>query len=449
MPRPKKKPEIPPKLKAELDAMIAAIKYISTGWVKSGDSYVRSGENGQDSEWKNISEDVRALLCIDLLKVFSDAAIRTQYGRKALELLREVQDRPKVETQKLLDFYHEIEAAESRKQGFEETMDLGLEVEEPPEQATPTELLPRVVTESIAKITREAGNIPTNGDARDFSVDHERKIRVTVALTIPEEKDIPKGITLMRGRENWILTDTDLMIQDAIGSMNENGKKNWTLNDLSVMMGGTRQLSPKRRAELENMVETQRVVKFYLNWKDQLKDLKKHEKDPDRLAVLKKVVSIVDDEYLLSLQKREVTLKNGEKVIMYRTLTAPPIHEYSKHIGQVKDVPIAALNIPGVNSTSENDVIIRHLHFMVAIADQKKKPQNMLLETILERLQKKDCVRSERTKIIERITKCLEHFAGIKFIKGFETMQGARGKFTGWTIYPANKNVHALPTGRK
>jgi len=450
MPRPKKKPEIPPKLKAELDAMIAAIKYISTGWVKMGDSYVRSGEDGQGSEWKNISEDVRALLCIDLLKVFSDAAIRTQYGRKALELLREVQDRPKVETQKLLDFYHEIEAAESRKQGFEETMDLGLEVEEPPEQATPTELLPRVVTESIAKITREAGYIPTNGDARDFSVDPAQKIRITVALTVPGENDLPKGVTLKKGRENWKLTDRGLMIQDAIGSMFYHGKRNFTLNDLSVMMGGTRILTKKRRAELENEVDIQRNVDGYIDWTNQLNDMKQKAKgNPKRLNELNKCKAIYMDDKILSLTKGVIKLSNGEKIVTYHINAAPIIHAYSRQTGQIMDVPIAALNIPGVNSTAENDVIIRHLHFMVAMANRYKKPQNVLLDTILERLQKKDCIRCERTKIIERITKCFEHFAGIKFIKSFETIQGARGKLEGWTIYPANKNVHALSTGKK
>lgn len=434
-------------MKLELDAMIAAIKAISRGWEKQGDTYIRSGdENGNG--WDVFSEDLRAIFCIDLLKSFSDAAIKTQYGRKALELLREIQDRPKIETEKLLAFYHEIEAAEARKQGYDETLDLGLIVEETPEQAE-LEVLPRVVTESIAKITREAGNIPTNGDAREFSVDPARKVRISVALTLPEERDIPEGIVIKRGREHWKLTDTDLMIQDAVGSMTTAGKLNWTLNDLSEMMGGTRQLSPKRRAELENMVEVQRVARVYVDWKNQLKDLKKHLKDPDRLAVLKKVSSIVDDENLLSLTKREVTLQNGQKVIMYHTLAMPPIHGYSRNTGQIMDVPIAALNIPGVNSTAENDVIIRHLHFMVAMANRYKTPQNVLLETILERLQKKDCVRSERTKIIERITKCLEHFAGIDFIKRFETMQGARGKFTGWTIHPIKKNVHALTTGKK
>ena len=455
---PKKKIKITPKLKAEMEAMAAAVKYLSTGWVKVGNEYRKSGVPDEPGEnWTVLSEDIRALFCINILGVFSDAAIRTQYGRKALELLREIQGMYKtgevstrgVETEKLTDFYHEIEAAESRRQGYDETLDLGLEVEETPEQVQVAELLPRVVTESITKITREAGNIPTNGDARDFSVDPERKIRVTVALTLPEDKDIPEGITLKRGRENWKLTDTDLMIQDAIGSMYANGKTNWTLNDLSVMMGGTRQLSPKRRAELENKVDIQRIVKFYLDWKDQLKDLKKHEKNPDRLAVLKKVVSIVDDDYLLSLQKREVTLKNGEKVIMYHTNAFPPINAYSRHTGQIMDVPIAALNIPGVNSTSENDVIIRHLHFMVAMANRYKKPQNVLLDTILERLEKKDCTRMERGRVAERVTKCLEHFAGIKFIKSFETIQGMRGKLDGWTIHSANKDVHALPTGRK
>jgi hypothetical protein len=210
-----------------------------------------------------------------------------------------------------------------------------------------------------------------------------------------------------------------------------------------------------------------------LNWKNQLRDLKKHlkDKDPDRYAILKKVSSIVDDEYLLSLTKREVTLQNGQKVIMYHTLAFPPVNEYSWNAGQIKDVPIAALSIPGVNLTAENDTIVRHLHFIVAIADRKKKPQNAYLETILERLtpvhedaepskdgeqdgkktaekaadqdeqdgEKKGFSRMERARIAERVTKCLEHFTEINFIKKYEPIQGARGKVTGWTIYPTKK----------
>ena len=451
MPRPKKKPEIPPKLKAELDAMIAAIKYISTGWVKSGDDcYVRSGENGQGAGWDVLSEDLRALFCVDLLKAFSDAAIRTQYGRKALELLREVQDRPKVETQKLLDFYHEIEAAESRKQGYDETLDLGLEVEESPKQAAPIELLPRVVTESIAKITREAEYIPTNGDAREFSVDPARKTFITAALTVTEGNELPEGVTLKKGRTPWKLTDRGLMVQDAVGTMFYHGKLDFTLNDLSVMMGGGRDMTKKRRAELKAELETQRNVDGYIDWTNQLNDMKKKAKgNPKRLNELNKCKAVYVDDKIMPVAKGVFKLTNGEEVEVYHIHAAPMIHAYSRQTGQIMDVPIAALNIPGVNSTAENDVIIRHLHFMVSIANRFHSPQNVLLDTILERIRKKGCSNKERGRIAERVTKCLEHFAGIKFIRKFEPIQGARGKLEGWTIYPANKNVHALPTGKK
>ena len=457
----KKKIKITPKLKAELEAMAIAVKVLSTGWVKgAGDGeYRKTGvPDAVGESWKVLSEDVRALLCIDILGAFSDAAIRTQYGRKALELLREIQGMYKtgevstrgVETEKLTDFYHEIEAAESRKQGFEETMDLGLEVEEPPKQAAPIELLPRVVTESIAKITREAEYIPTNGEAREFSVDPARKICITAALTVTEGNDLPDGITLKKGRTPWKLTDRGLMVQDAVGTMFYHGKLDFTLNDLSVMMGGGRDMTKKRRAELKAELETQRNVDGYIDWTNQLNDMKKKAKgNPKRLSELNKCKAIYLDDKIMPVAKGVFKLTNGEEVEVYHIHAAPMIHAYSRQTGQIMDVPIAALNVPGVNSTAENDVIIRHLHFMVSIANRFHAPQNVLLDTILERTHKKGCSNKERGRIAERITRCLEHFAGIKFIRKFEPIQGTRGKLEGWTIYPANKNVHALPTGKK
>ena len=468
---PRKTPKITPKLKSELDAMIAAIRFMSKGWERRGDSYIRTGDaNG--NEWGTIPDDLRALMCVDLLKDFSDAAIKTQYGQKALAVLREIQERPQVETQKLYDFFHEIEAAEARKQGYEETLDLGLVVDEP-EAPAPLETLPQVITESIAKITSEAGYIPIDGSASEFSIDNRQTVTITASFTVPEEMRITKS------GKPWKMTDTGLMIQDAIGSMYMAGKKDWTLNDLSVMMGGTRRLTAKRRAELEAEIEVQRNADYFLDWTNQLNDMKKNaRKDPERLKDLNKYKAIFMDDKVLSVKKGTVKLNNGKangkEVVIYHTNAEPGIFEYSRYTGQIMNVPVAALNVPGVNSGVENDTLMRHLHLMVAIANRYKTPQNILVETILEKLypmnektneagektneagektneagEKKVVSRMERARVIGRVTRCLEHYAKIKFIRKFSTIQGARGTVAGWTITPAKKTVHALKKGMK
>lgn len=433
---PKKAPKITPKLKSELTSMVDAIRLLSCGWVKQEDGYRRSGVEGEGESWDVFTDDIRALMCVNLLKSFSDAAIKTQYGQKALAILRDIQGRPQIETQKLYDFFHEIEAAEARKQGYEQTRDLGLVFDdaEPPE---PRETLPSVITESITKLaTSEAGYIPINGDARQFSVDNAQTVTVTAALTVPEE------MRLTKDGKPWKLSATGLMIQDAIGSMMYKPGKpklDWTLNELNELLGGTRRLTPKRRAELENEIEIQRNTDYYIDWTNQLNDMRKtarKRKDKKTLKHLEKCKAIFMDDKLLSVKKGVIKLKNGEEVVIYHTNAEPGIFEYSRHTGQRMNIPVAALNVPGLKAGGENDALTRHLHLMIAIARNFRKPQNIKLDTLLERLEKVDCFREERARIIERVTKCLEHYAEIKFIRKFTPIHGARGKLTGWTITP-------------
>ena len=100
------------------------------------------------------------------------------------------------------------------------------------------------------------------------------------------------------------------------------------------------------------------------------------------------------------------------------------------------DIPVAALNVPGLKAGGENDVLTRYLHRTIAIAKFYKRPQNIKIETVLERLEKVDCFRTERARIIERVTRCLEHYTETKLIRKFTPIHGDRGKVTGWTITP-------------
>lgn len=374
---------------------------------------------------------------INLLKDFGDDAVREQYGQGVLDLLREIQAQPpdRIEDEKLLAFYDTLKKAEEHIRIMGETPDLPLNLP----KVKPA--LPNYVMQSISRITKESKNIPTNGDAHEFSVDRDKKIMVRASLTLPEK--VEKNIRFSNG---WKLDDFGLSIQDAIATLEEYGTKKkvkidgveyncFTENEISILLGATDNPRGNIKQNIRDEIRTQMQTMCYVDWSEQLEDMKRHaQKNPELLKKLNDIKNPSEEAILLPLRKQRIKVK-GNELIQYVIMRLPYIPEYSKRAGEQRLLmPVNALNVPGLNFTIENNSIMRYLARYVAISRHKKAPQNIHLETVLKHIEKENIPSRHKTRIIERVNKILENYKNTKFIKDFDLILGEKGNITGWTI---------------
>lgn len=374
---------------------------------------------------------------INLLKDFGDDAVREQYGQGVLDLLREIQSTPpdRLEDEKLLAFYDTLKRAEEHIRIMGETPDLPLNLP----KVKPA--LPSHVMQSISRITKESRNIPTNGDAHEFSVDGDKKIMVRASLTLPGK--IENNIRFSNG---WKLDDFGLSIQDAIATLEESGTRKkakidgieyncFTLNEIAILLGATDNPRGNVKQDIEEEIDIQRNTMCGIDWSEQLEDMKRHaQKNPEKLKELNDIENPTEEDILLPIRKRMVNIK-GKKVVQYIIKGMPYISEYSKIAGEQRiAVPINALSVPGLNFTIENNSLMRYLVRYVAISRHEKTPQNIRLETVLKHIEKENIPSRHKTRIIERINKILENYKNTKFIKDFDLILGEKGNITGWTI---------------
>lgn len=378
---------------------------------------------------------------INLLKDYGDEAVREQYGQGVLLLLREIQATPpeRIEDEKYLAFYDALKSAEEHMRIMGETPDLPLDLP----KAKPA--LPSGVMQTIAKITSEPNNIPTNGTSYQFSVDKEKKVMIRAGLKFPEEyiKEMKEhGIEI----KYWKLSDFGLSIQDAVASMLEfgterketiNGKEYncFTESDLAILLGATGNTRGNIRQDIRREIETQTMAKGFIDWTEQLEDLKKHaQKNPERLKKLNEIESASEIADLLPLRIRKVKVK-GHELSLYIITGMPLIAEYAKRAGEQRIfIPLSTLNVPGLNFTKENNSLMRYLVRYVAVSRHKKAPQNIRLETVLKRIGQESSPSRDKARIIDRVNRILENFKNTQFIKNFDLILGEKGNITGWTI---------------
>ena len=374
---------------------------------------------------------------INLLKDYGDEAVREQYGQGVLDLLREIQATPpdRIKDEKLLAFYDTLKSAEEHIRIMGETPDLPLNLP----KVKPA--LPNHVMQSISRITKESKNIPTNGNARAFSVDRDNKIEVRAALTLP--KKAPENIRFSNG---WKLDDFGLSIQDAIATLEEYGTKKkvkidgkeyncFTENEIAILLGATGDTHGNIKQNIREEIRTQMQTMCYVDWSEQLEDMKRHaQKNPELLKKLNDIKDPSEEAILLPLRKQMIKVK-GNELIQYVIMRLPYIPEYSKRAGEQRILmPLNALSVPGLNFTIENHSIIRYLARYVAISRHEKAPQNIRLETVLKHIEKENAPSRDKKRIAERINKILENYKNTEFIKDFSLILGERGNTTGWTI---------------
>ena len=422
--------------------MAKAIQALNTGYSPHGGAYRHDG--GPLKAEDILSAEVRAFMAINILKTFSDAAIRTYYGSRALELMYQIEnafhpqnipglDAPgesaQFENPEIFkDFLDEIKKADDRRAALDETPDLPLDIEPPP----PLTRRERVSFQSISKLARYPDYIPINQPNPlevVVSPGNKKEVCITAELTIPDGVEI---------ETNWELRRDHILIMDAFGTLWKNNHTKITLNDLSEKLFGTRQVSPSIREYLAREVETLGNIKCTIDCTAQLEEIKKRAKNnPELKSELKNAKKLFFRDRLLDVVDYRIEMQNGEIVNGYLLKSEPPTFAYSRQVREVITIPINALNAPGVKSSPESLRLRGDLIYRVAIANRFNKPQNILIDNLP--MITPDLARMQRKRIAERAEAFLKHWENIGYIRKVTPMPREGGRLVGWTVYPREK----------
>ena len=437
------KVEIPEKVQMELKALADAVRLLSSGWKQDGNTFVR--EPSQDPagmDWEKIAPDVRALFCINLLKSFSDAAIRTQYGQKALAILREVQDQTRIETQRLLDFLAEIEQNQisTAEEGNAE-----IEEDSPPLELNGNTIIPRIEMKPYHGIERL--KISTSKPAQKIRLaksDPESNVLLPVEVLQKKKPvmvsvDIPDEMLKVSHR----ITHYERAVEDALGTLWANQKDPLkqppvvTDRTVFLVMNG---LPPDAEVNKESLLK-------------EAFSFEKGKNGEIKTWTLKGPI----------VQTDEVTAtfaSNGKKAKAW-TLTgrAPLFFLCSSLLKQVRTIPSACMNVKYIDDAGEertrqntpNFIAMKHyLATQVKRIERKDEDdiKRILLKSLIEEIEElnpakrannpRPMTRADKKRIVEDVSVILEHFKRTRFIEGYKVKKEGN-EITGFDIEPRKK----------
>ena len=468
------KVEIPEKVQMELKALADAVRLLSSGWKQNENTFVR--EPSQDPagmDWEKISPDVRALFCINLLKSFSDAAIKTQYGQKALAILREVQDQTQIETQRLLDFLAEIE----RNQISTEEGQAEIEEDSPPLELNGNTIIPRIEMKPYHGIERL--KISTSKPAQKIRLaksDPESNVLLPVEVLQKKKPvmvsvDIPDEMLKVSHR----ITHYERAVEDALGTLWANQKDPLkqppvvTDRTVFLVMNG---LPPDAEVNKESLEKVHNAI-------DRLSRIRGEIIFPQEIAEAFKFSPELKEAFSFEkgkngeiktwtlkgpiVQTDEVTAtfaSNGKKAKAW-TLTgrAPLFFLCSSLLKQVRTIPSACMNVKYIDDAGEertrqntpNFIAMKHyLATQVKRIERKDEDdiKRILLKSLIEEIEElnpakrannpRPMTRADKKRIVEDVAVILEHFKRTHFIEGYKVKKEGN-EITGFDIEPRKK----------
>lgn len=449
-------PEEPPKygqtvitdkLQMELKALADAVRLLSSGWKQDGNTFVREpSKDPVGMDWEKIAPDIRALFCINLLKTFSDAAIRTQYGQKALAMLREVQDQTKIETQKLLDFLAEIEPGKAGANVDTETDSPPLELNGKrliePLPVAPFHGLEKLKI-AMSKPAQKAKQISeANGTAAIEVVRKRPKVLVSV--------EIPQGMLTTYRR----ITQYERAVEDALGSLWAAGIWKVTPRTVYLTMNGIQDPNTFVMPECIQKVDNA-IYRLSKTWGDirfpkEVSELFKIDK-----AELKKLEGNI-------VMADRVTLEydNGQTAEGWlMSKRRPPLFFLcSQLMRQVRTIPSECMNVKYIASNgkertrknTENFIAMKH-YLVTQIKRIERKDEDdikrILLKSVIDELDldpakreenPRPMTRAEKKRVVEDVTVILEHFKRTDLIAGYR-IKKTGNEITGFDIEPRKR----------